>query len=174
MKHFEQTLATCFCNTCNIYNILIYFCNIPIYFCNIHVKHLQHTSETSETLETYACNMSGAALLWMAITMSSALRNSITVSIGRSGLGDAGAKSTMDCWLPHVMGSMQNWSLWCLSTYHSSFSRVPSALFFLCFLFAAALACLAAGQLCLKTNQYRHEFKKNNAITGQYFNKIRR
>jgi hypothetical protein len=37
-------------NHCNIYNILIYFCNI-------HLKQLQHTSKTSETLKTYAYNM---------------------------------------------------------------------------------------------------------------------
>ena len=38
---FEQALAICLLNTCNI----------SIYFCNIHMKHLQHTYETSETLE---------------------------------------------------------------------------------------------------------------------------
>jgi hypothetical protein len=47
MKHLEEMFATYVYSHCNIFNILIYFCNIQI-------KHLQHTSET---LETYVCNM---------------------------------------------------------------------------------------------------------------------
>jgi hypothetical protein len=50
MGHWEQKLATYMCNHCNIYNILIYFCNI-------HMKHSQQTSKTFDTLKTYACNM---------------------------------------------------------------------------------------------------------------------
>ena len=37
-------LVTYVYSHCNIYNILIYFCNI-------HMKHLQRTSETSKTIE---------------------------------------------------------------------------------------------------------------------------
>ena len=46
MKYFEQTLATCLWNTCNICNICKH---PPIYFCNIKMKQSQHTSKTSET-----------------------------------------------------------------------------------------------------------------------------
>jgi hypothetical protein len=50
MKHWEEKLATCVYNHCNIYNI-------PIHFLNIRMKYLQHTFETCEILETYVCNM---------------------------------------------------------------------------------------------------------------------
>jgi hypothetical protein len=49
-KHLEYTLATYVYNHCNIWNILIYFCNIHINTCNIPIKHLKYSKHTLATL----------------------------------------------------------------------------------------------------------------------------
>jgi hypothetical protein len=51
IKYWEQKLATYVYNHCNIYNILIHFCNIRMKTCNIRLKHLKHLKHT---LATYA------------------------------------------------------------------------------------------------------------------------
>jgi hypothetical protein len=49
MKHLEHTLATYVYNHCNIWNILIYFCNTIWNTCNIPLEHLKHSKHTITT-----------------------------------------------------------------------------------------------------------------------------
>jgi hypothetical protein len=72
MKHWEQTFTIYVYNHCNIYNILIYFCNI-------HLKQLQplkHKKTFKHTLAT--CVFSISQYLLVACEMEARLRVEFT------------------------------------------------------------------------------------------------